>query len=220
MLAGPLVLFAGCGPDTEARWNEFTEETQPARDAALAGGSGSCDGEACTDCDISGYHIVGLETLLGPGTPIQFVVEVVDSGDTADFSFQPLSLDLGAIDTPREEVGDPIVVTGVPLTDGLFSIDFGEVTVPGSANPISGGDIVATIVLEGRILSSDAWAGDVSGAATSPVNADLAGSTFGAYRVEAPEDRPAFPCDESSGEKVCYTTCAGLQEYADAQPSP
>ncbi|MGB1699503.1 MAG: hypothetical protein ACPHRO_06110, partial [Nannocystaceae bacterium] len=192
----------------------YLDETNDAREAAAA--AGSCDGEACAACNISGYHLVGLETLLGIGTPIQFMTEVVSDGATATFSFQPLSLDMGAIDTPREEVGDPIVVEDVPIVDGTFTINFGEVTVSGEANPISGGDIVATIVLEGRILSSDAWAGTVSGMASSPVSADLSGSTFGAYRVADPAERPAFPCDVSSGEKICYTTCALLSEYIDA----
>jgi hypothetical protein len=213
-LAASLFALGACGPDTEARWNEYLDETNDAREAAAA--AGSCEGDACAACDISGYHLVGLETLLGPGVPIQFMTEVISDGDTATFSFQPLSLDMGSTDSPREEVGDAIVVSDVPIVDGTFIIDFGEVTVTGEANPISGGDIVATIVLEGRILSADAWAGTVTGMATSPVSADLVGSTFGAYRVSDPSERPAFPCDSSSGEKVCYTTCGLLSEYIDA----
>lgn len=212
-LVAPLLALGACGPDTEARWTEYLDETNDAREAALA--AGSCDGDACSACDISGYHLVGLETLLGPGVPIQFMTEVISDGDSATFSFQPLSLDMGSTDSPREEVGDPIIVSDVPIVDGTFVIDFGEVTVTGQANPISGGDIVATIVLEGRVLNNDAWAGTVTGMASSPVSADLVGSTFGAYRVSDPSERPAFPCDSSSGEKVCYTTCGLLTEYID-----
>ena len=83
------------------------------------------------------------------------------------------------------------------------------------ANPISGGDILATIVLDGRILSDDAWAGAVSGMATQPVAADLAGSTFGALRVADPSDRPQFPCDTTMSPIVCYTTCGDLLGLID-----
>jgi len=214
LLVVPLLALGACGPDTEARWDEFLEETNDDREAAVTGGT--CEGDACTVCDISGYHLVALETLLGPGVPIQFMTTVMSNGISADFSFQPLSLDIGSTDTPREEVGEPIVITGVPITDGTFTINFGEVTVSGAANPISGGNIVATIILEGRILSDNAWAGTVTGMATAPVTSDLTGATFAAYRVGDPSERPAFPCDSSSGEKICYTTCALLGEYDEA----
>ena len=201
-----------CGPDTEARWDEFLDESDPERQEAQAAAEqqASCDGDPCTNCDITGYHLVGLETLLGPDLPIQFMTQVTVNGGTADFSFQPLSLGVGVVDTPREEVGDPIVVTGVDISTGIFTIDFGEVTVTGMANPISGGDILATIVLDGRILSDDAWAGAVTGMATQPVAADLTGSTFGALRVADPADRPDFPCDTTMSPLVCYTTCSDL----------
>ena len=81
-----------CGPDTEARWDEFLDESDPERQEAqdAAEQQASCDGDPCTNCDISGYHLVGLETLLGPDLPIQFMTQVTVNGDTADFSFQPL----------------------------------------------------------------------------------------------------------------------------------
>ncbi|KIG19165.1 hypothetical protein DB30_04630 [Enhygromyxa salina] len=50
----------------------------------------------------------------------------------------------------------------------------------------------------GHFVGSDAWCGDMEGALTSPLEADLSGSNFAAIRVPSPAALPdSFPyrCD-------------------------
>ena len=94
----------------------------------------------------------------------------------------PLSTDADAI--PREPVGDRVDVAAVPYReDGSFAADLGEVTVPGRANPISGTDIVATVVIEVSALPKKddlpvRFCGSVSGMVSVPLPLDLAGSSI------------------------------------------
>ncbi|MGB1698415.1 MAG: hypothetical protein ACPHRO_00585 [Nannocystaceae bacterium] len=173
----------------------------------------SCDGPGCQGCDLTGTHLLGFKTPLGPNLPLQFIVTVDAAGDTVDFEFQPLSLDIGSFDTPREPVGDSLIYSAVPVVDGQFMLDLGSVTIPAAANPISGGDIVANISMSGRVLSNDRWAGEVSGQISAPVNADLAGSTFAVIRLEDTSTLPAFPCSDEGGTTMCWTSCGALLEY-------
>jgi hypothetical protein len=77
--------------------------------------------------------------------------------------------------------------------------------VTGMANPITGGDIVATLTIEGAIQSEDLWCGTVDGMATSPISLPLAGSTFAATRIEA-TDAASLPTE------VVYACPAGGDE--------
>ncbi|WP_146657881.1 hypothetical protein [Enhygromyxa salina] len=70
--------------------------------------------------------------------------------------------------------------------------------LPGEANPIAGSDIAFNGALIGHFVGSDAWCGDMEGALTSPLEADLSGSNFAAIRVPSPAALPdSFPyrCD-------------------------
>jgi hypothetical protein len=107
-----------------------------------------------------------------------------DMGGTASFSFQPLSLDQGEILTPREFIGDPLVYDDIAIdVDGNFEIDMGDVMVTGMANPVTGSDIEANLVVTGKILDVDTMCGELSGMLMSPLEFDLAGSTFAASRL-------------------------------------
>ncbi|WP_106390975.1 hypothetical protein [Enhygromyxa salina] len=194
-LCGLTLLASGC-PDPEARFNEFLEASEDHRlDAGEGEGDGDGDGDTGVEGipDMNGTYLFAVETNLGPDLPMQFsttisnmVIAEDGSGATADFSFQPLSLDQGETLTPRECVGEPLNYEGVEFdADGNYEIDMGLVKVTGAANPITGSDIEATLVTTGRIVHSNALCGDVAGMVTVPLEAPLEpGSFFGALRID------------------------------------
>ncbi len=151
-------------------------------------------------------YLLALMTSLGPNTPLQFVLTVdwmfaADCASVATFSFQPLSLDVGSTTTPREFVGDPLVFPDIGFDAmGNFEIDMGVVMVTGIANPITGSDITASLLVSGHVVHVDALCGDITGMLMSPLQYDLAGSTFAAIRLADDGSDPAtlpvmFPSD-------------------------
>lgn len=194
-----LPLFAlGC-PDTEARYNEFLDATKDQRmSAGEEEDSGSeSDSGPPPDLgadglpDMSGTYLLALETALGPDSPLQFITEVTmtvaDDGmsATATVVFTPLSLNVGSTVDPRECLTDAMLTFENVAFDaaGHFTLDMGTVMVTGAANPITGSDITASLVLDGDIRHIDALCGSISGMLMSPLEADLAGSTFGMLRL-------------------------------------
>ncbi len=147
--------------------------------------------------DINGFHHVVLSTVVAYDLPLQFAVEIqlgtLDAGTAPiHLEFQPLSLNSGETNNPREAIGDIIIVDTVVNADGTFTADMGIVTVVGEANPVSGLEIVASVVLEGRIQSEDFWCGQVTGEVMAPIQSGLEPSYFGATRLP---DNPTYPDD-------------------------
>jgi hypothetical protein len=179
-----LLLSAEACVDPKGRYEDFIDRTADmrGRDAGM-----TATGERF---DFSGRYLLALSTTLAPGQPILFACDISVASDleTLDLSIQPLTTDDSAM--PREPVGDTLDVTGIAYAeDGTFSADFGEVTVPGEANPISGSDIVATVAITATAFPMDAdlpnhFCGEATGMATVPLALDLAGSTFGAVETD------------------------------------
>jgi hypothetical protein len=153
----------------------------------MENGDGDGDGDGDSPQDTT--YLFALQTSLGPDLPLLFVLDVDNVTPTvtpggpaslADFTFQALSLEQGST-TPGGCVGgllqyDDVVIDLV----GEFELDMGLVMVSGEANPITGGDIEATLQLIGHLVDPDAMCGDVQGMLTSPLEYDLVGSTFAA----------------------------------------
>ncbi|HLT38042.1 MAG TPA: hypothetical protein VK034_17270, partial [Enhygromyxa sp.] len=185
----------GCTPDTLPLTFPFSCDTVPEPDNSLP--------------DMNGKFLFALTTSLGPDTPLQFVTTVdftptAGGGATADFTFQPLSLDVGATTTPREFVGEPIIYQDIAIDlEGNYEIDMGTVMVTGAANPVTGSDITATLVVHGSIVHMDAFCGQLTGDLISPLEYNLDGSEFAAMRlVDDDGSNPAtlptefpFKCD-------------------------
>ena len=194
-LLGITLLASGC-PDSQARFDEFLDATKDHRPSGEDEGDGDGAGSLV---DMNGTFLFALETTLGPGLPLQFATTVSNmqiaedgSSATADFSFQPLSLDPMEVTTPREFVGEPLEFPGVSFdAEGNYEIDMGTVMVPGAANPVSGGDIVAALTVSGQIVHRDAFCGSLAGDASSPIVFGLDGSTFAAIRLADDGSDPA-----------------------------
>lgn len=196
-----LAVLTGCpSPDVEGKLDRFLEETEDEREEAQnvkmdMGG---------TVADVSGTFLFALDTVVQPGTPLQFIATTTftpeGAGGMIGFDLQPLSLEQGSLTTPREPVGDVISVPPVPVDEGgRFEIGtdaLGVLMVTGMANPITGGDIVAEVSLVGSILSENIYCGQADGDVTEPLPLVLTGSTFAALRIEATD--PASLPDENT----------------------
>lgn len=196
-----LPLVAGC-PDSEAKFNEFLDETKDDRDF-MPPPPPDVEGTA----DISGQFHLAISTVIAPDLPLQFIATntLTDDGSGGKLlksCLQPLQLDQGKVTTPRGPVGDPICYEGIPVVDGKFTIEAGVVMVTGMANPVTGGDIESTLTLVGTIISADFYCGDITGAVMSPLQADLAGSTFAAVRLTDPMMLPLDVAKNCQGVTV------------------
>jgi hypothetical protein len=60
---------------------------------------------------------------------------------------------------PREPIGDPLCFEGLAIDGGAFTIDAGVVMVTGMANPITGANITASLIMMGTIRATICTAG-------------------------------------------------------------
>jgi hypothetical protein len=187
------------------------DDGMPGADASSAGDGGEAGATTAVDDGVddgvdggddgpmappptSGMFLLAIDTVINPGLPLQYRVETKATVTDIELVLQPLSLNQGETILPREPVGEALVASAIPVVDGAFEIDLGEVMIPGEANPITGSDIVAEVVLHGMFVSPDAYCGTVTGTVIAPIQAPLDGSTFGAQIVEPDlvgEDLPA-----------------------------
>lgn len=138
--------------------------------------------------DVTGTFLMAIVTPIALDKPIQFVAHNTftagSDGGTLRIRYQPLSVP--APGQPRALVGTEKDTGAAPVNDeGKFTMDLGTQTVVGAANPISGSDITASLLLSGTIRSADRVCGSVAGAVTAPVQLDLAGSRWGSIRIDA-----------------------------------
>lgn len=200
-VAATLLVATGCpSADPEGKYDEFLDNTEEEREEAqnMPDFGGAL-------VDVSGTGLMALSPIIAPDLPLQFIataeMEIApdQSGATLDLTLQPLSLNPGSRTEPREPIGDPISLPGIEvMADGSYVADIGEVMVTGLANPITGGDIVAQLIVMGNIQNVDLTCGSVEGAVTAPISADLAGSTFATQRVD--DTSPAaLPVDFLTG---------------------
>lgn len=203
LLAASVLLCAGC-PDPEAKFQEFVDNTKDDRDFVPV----QPDIMAAT-ADISGTFLLAVTPKFAPGTPLQMIATNVmttdESGNTwLTTTLQPLSLDSLKVTTPRMPVGDPLVIEMIPVIDGAFTIDTGTLMFPGEANPLTGSQIVAALVLAGQIVSADFYCGTITGSVMEPIMQDMQGSTFAAVRVQdtAPESLPKMVTQNCNGDTV------------------
>lgn len=189
-LLAAAALLVGC-PDPGAKYDEFLENTDDDRDFKPP----PPPDVATIEADISGDFLLAISTSIDPSKPMQFLTtNTIVSDDAGKFylstTLQPLAITTGQVTTPRTPVGEPLVYEMIPIADGEFTVDAGTVMVLGAANPITGTDIVASLMMQASILSADLYCGEFSGMLMEPLPYDLAGSTFAAVRVDGPMALP------------------------------
>lgn len=173
----------GCnGPDPEAKYEDFVDETEDDRDIPPAK-----EDLATIEGDISGDFLLAVSTTVDLSKPLQFIatntVTEADGKQTLATCLQPLTLTQGKVLVPRVPIGDPLCFAGLEIVDGAFTIDAGIVMVTGEANPITGANIVASLVMAGTIQSDDLYCGTVTGEVMEPPVGDITGSSFAAVRL-------------------------------------
>lgn len=183
-------LVGGC-PDSEAKFEEFLDNTKDDRDFMPPPPPDVMPAQA----DISGDFLLAVSTVISPDLPLQFIatntLTVDDMGNTLLAAcLQPLSLMAGKVNVPREPIGDPLCYTDIPIVDGKFDIDAGLVKVTGMANPVTGADIEATLRMIATIIDEGFYCGDIEGDLSVPFALDLKGSSFAAVRIEDPAMLP------------------------------
>jgi len=206
------LLVGGC-PDPQGAYDDFLDRTR--------GGAGGGGGEIPASCvptrfyDVDGEFLMAINTTLGPGNPLLFRTTASTNldengacpaeGCRLDLNVQPIvpfnrqQLD-PSCPASGEPVGEVIVLEGVPVNElGEFEADFGPRSVDKCANPITGRDIEASIVLEGLTASPDIFAGSARGRVTVPLQAPLRGSTFAAVRIvgEELDETPPLTCEQA-----------------------
>lgn len=193
-----LLALAACeSPDPIARMDEFAERTdsQPI-DESDAGADISTDiDDACPPVDPTGTWFFALSATLDREAPIFFEITFsIDDEGILQASGQPLRYDADPVDgtpaeNPRVAVGEPVLSSSPYGADGTYSLTFPDVTVTGEANPLTGRDILGTVILDGRFEGENTTFGAMSGEIVEPLVLNLNGSTYAGVRA-APEDYP------------------------------
>jgi len=225
-----LVVVAGCGPDEGAdsmtATSNQTSQTSQSGQSGQSGqtnddtgadptegataGSGTDGPAATTDGPvgggISGDFLLAIATTVDPGKPLQFIatsaVTEVDGAPSLAICLQPLTLTLGTVSGPRLPVGEPLCFEGVAIVDGGFELDMGTVMISGAANPITGANIVVSLILDAEIKSDDLYCGTVTGEVAEPPVGSIEGSTFAAVRLADPAVLPTQVVIDCKGTTV------------------
>jgi hypothetical protein len=169
------VLATAC-IDTEKRLDEFYDRSEPLRITVESG-------ECVERLDISGEYLLAVATVVNPSAPIlfsaDFAIDTTSDPWGLTVTMQPISY------TDRSDVGAAFTASGTVNGDGTFSLDFGEITVLGAANPVVPGvDAVATLLMDGCTNSLTFSCGNIGGAIIAPAQLPLTGSTYGAVAVD------------------------------------
>ena len=129
--------------------------------------------------DLTGAYMLSLSTALDATKPLLFKADMTSSDGMIAMVLTPLRSwgcgganafcdDASAADFRELQTDDVIDGGSVPIEDGKFVFDLGEVTVGGAVNAISGADITAELKLTGRTLGAANFCGSVSGGLSLP----------------------------------------------------
>ena len=190
-----LVATSGC-VDTRQKLEDFQARYERTHEGGADGGGcppGSPDASA-----LAGDFLLAVSPAFSPATPIVFTAAVTAQSGAADelrFSFDLTALSAADRRTP---VGGSVGRAETTSPPNPFTLDFGQLTVPGEADPIiPGAPIVATLTFTGQLCGPDPatgtvdfLCGDASGSVTAPTALNLAGSTWTAARITDPAALP------------------------------
>lgn len=207
------ISLAGC-PDPAGAFEDFGERYEEANPSTTttSTGPGTCPLPEAGAAD--GQYFFTLSSNLSPGTPFTLLATMTTtaSGDglSVDLVMQPLAKTDRK--TPTGSELPPFNGLAV-AADGSFEWDLGEVTFPGTANPISDSEVVATVQLQGSLCDSEPAAsgshagflcGTATGLVTKPLtDFDLTGSNFTMQLVEGgalPD--PLLNCNKAAADPL------------------
>lgn len=209
--------LAGC-PDPNATYEDFLDATKDRR----LGAGAPILGDGIRDIG-NGTFFLTIRPSVFAANPLIFrattsaLVYTDDGGALVDLAIDPLVADIpqaqGCAEPrtpapahPSDSDGQAtIYVRGVQISpEGEFVIPFGEQSVQGCANAISGADILAVLTLTGVTPSEDRFCGTMLGGLIRPYSLALEGG-FAFVRYEGdtvpPPDQlpPDSTCEVGSG---------------------
>jgi hypothetical protein len=196
-------LVAGC-VDPSGEFAAFAQRVAevPTPDAGPIPDAGG-DGAACTVAPgmVEGDYLLALSVSIAPTTPILSSLQVTTPAFNGGTGFAFVAQPLSAADR-KTPVGVPFSAGPFAVAaDGAFVATVNGLQVTGAANPVTGGDIVADVVLTGNICGSDRFfCGPVTGTVTEPIALDLAKSTFTMTKLDSPTAYPEPPTIDCSGK--------------------
>lgn len=182
-----IFLCAGC-VDTEGKFNDFGRRLGT-REGGIGGDASTC---TVTPNSVQGQYLLAISVVIAPTKPIVALTDLttppVSGGTGLSLNAQPLL----AADR-RTPVGAKIALGPFPIdANGGFVVNIPGLQVTGQANPVTGGDILADVVLTGNLCGDGRFfCGIVTGQVQSPLPLDLQGSTFTLTRVDV--DGGTFP---------------------------
>jgi hypothetical protein len=197
-LVGACVLAIACGPNIATETMEDDESDGDTSAGDTSGGQSSSSSDTGRDPvssttsrldvggpdgRVDGPYLLAVAAVINPQTPFQWIAQTRLNGGQLDLVLQPLSLDVGSTTAPRLPYGEALIYSDIPVIGGCFTLDMGAVTIPGPTNPITGSDIEGILVLDGCFDGAN-YCGTVTGRISSPIELDLAGSTFAAIDVD------------------------------------
>lgn len=191
------VLACGGCVDPGGAFDDFARRSRAPDDGGVVG-----DGAVCTVSPgaVSGIYLLAISVKIAPTKPIVVLTGVQTpafaGGTGVQFDAQPLS----ATDR-KTPVGAPLSLGPFSVdSTGSFTADLPELRVLGAANPVTGGDILANVVLDGNLCGDGRFfCGAVSGNVVEPLPIDLQGSTFTLTEVDDPSNPPVQPAVDCQG---------------------
>ncbi|HSO00070.1 MAG TPA: hypothetical protein VLS89_17375 [Candidatus Nanopelagicales bacterium] len=185
--------LTGCA-DPEDELNDFVERRDQ---ISTTGTTTTTDTGGCTvpaAGAIDGDYLLALSATLNPAKPILFLAQVTTSamGDGLGFSMNLQALTAADRSTPVGAATDvgPFQVNA----DGSFVADLPPLTVPNTANPITGSEIQADATMTGSLCDpAEFICGTVTGTAIASITLNLDGSTFTMEKVPTPGAYPEPP---------------------------
>jgi hypothetical protein len=200
-MRNPFVLLLFCTAcigcvDPEEDFDAFAARAHAAPPGAHDAGG---DGGPCSVAPggVEGQYLLAISVTLSPTKPILALTNVttpmLDGGTGLTFDAQPLSAADRKTPVGQKTSFGPFQVE----QDGTFRAEIPNLETTGAANPVTGGDIAASVVLSGSLCGDGRFfCGTVSGNVTKPIPLDLKGSSFTLTRVESSTlpARPAVDC--------------------------
>jgi hypothetical protein len=205
VLVLPSALLLGGCPDTGGSLESFEErdnEINP--DGQSSSSTGPLDCVPMMPGEADGDYLFTLSARLNPERAFTLratvtTVENPEGGLSLTLSLQPLS----AMDqmTP---VCMSLDFADLPVgADGTFTWALAPegqtITLCGEANPISGGDVVTSLTIDGALCGGDKagfLCGNVTGKVVTPLpDYDLAGSTWTMQKIDGTPPAPVINCN-------------------------
>ena len=158
----------------------------------------------CADSsrDGHGLYYARLSTTLARKVPLHFLVEIGEKDNESFFNLTPIS-------TQGELIKQNLIENTLTTNaDGTFVVNTGDVDVNGLANPLSGSDILANLILEGKFVTGGGLCGALAGCLIRPYSYDLVGSTFTLIPIADESAVPSeFARTVAVEEMECPTVC-------------